>query len=341
MIKRESESHLATPLEMFQPSLKGHLQIARIDHWFKNVFVLPGIVVAMSMDPTQATLSLALRILVGLLSICLVASSNYVLNELMDASFDKHHPTKFMRPVPSGRVSIPLAYAQWVVLMITGLGLGLTLSISFAMTMLVFWIMGCIYNIPPLRSKDLPYLDVLSEAINNSLRMLAGWFIMAPMAIVPASLFLSYWMVGCYFMTMKRFAEYRSIADPVRAMAYRKSFAYYTEERLLVSIMFYGSAAMLFFGAFIMRYRLELILSFPLVALVMASYLALAFKADSAVQRPEGLYREPMIMVVVIACTVLMGFLLFIDLPILHRIFAPTVPTSADGGLLPFLRGIP
>ena len=42
--------------------------------------------------------------------------------------------------------------------------------------------------------------------------------------------------------------------------------------------MFYGSAAMLFLGAFVMRYRLELILAFPLVSLVMAIYLTLAFK---------------------------------------------------------------
>ena len=130
--------------------------------------------------------------------------------------------------------------------------------------------MGCIYNIPPLRSKDLPYLDVLSEAVNNLLRMLAGWFIAAIPAIPPVSLLLSYWMVGCYFMAIKRFAELRCMGNPVQAVAYRKSFGFYTEERLLVSIMFYGSIATLCFGAFIMRYRLELILAFPLVALVMA-----------------------------------------------------------------------
>ena len=81
-------------------------------------------------------------------------------------------------------------------------------------------------------------------------------------------------MVGCYFMAIKRYAEYRDIDDPARAAAYRKSFALLHRERLLVSIMFYGSAAMLFLGAFIMRYRLELILAFPLVALVMAMYLS-------------------------------------------------------------------
>ena len=100
-------------------------------------------------------------------------------------------------------------------------------------------------------------------------------------------------MIGCYFMAAKRFAEYndfqRTGDDAAR---YRKSFAHYTSERLLVSIMFYASAAMLFFGAFIVRYRLELILSFPLVAVFMAMYLHLAFRPDSPVENPEKLYRE-------------------------------------------------
>jgi hypothetical protein len=46
--------------------------------------------------------------------------------------------------------------------------------------------MGCIYNIPPIRSKDVPYIDVLSESINNPLRMLAGWFIASTASVAPA-----------------------------------------------------------------------------------------------------------------------------------------------------------
>jgi len=317
-------------LEVSSPSLRGHLEIARIDHWIKNVFVFPGIVVALSLEPAQLTYSLLLRIIVGLLSTCLVASSNYVINEVIDASADIYHPTKFTRPVPSGQVSIPWAYAQWITLMILGVGLGLIISLSFAATMFVLWIMGCIYNIPPLRSKDLPYLDVLSEAANNPLRMLAGWFIVDITAIPPASLLLSYWMVGCYFMAIKRYAELRSIVNRAQAVAYRKSFVFYTEERLLVSIVFYGSAAMLFFGAFIMRYRLELVLAFPLVALVMAVYLSLAFKENGAAHAPERLTREPTLMASVIACALWMVVLLLLNIPILHRIFAPIIFTNVQ-----------
>ena len=156
------------------PSVYGHLQILRVDHWFKNVFVLPGIVVALGLDPMQVVSGLSGKIVLGLISTCLVSSSNYVLNEIIDAPFDRHHPTKSRRPVPAGRVHVRLAYLQWAALTIVGIGLGLTVSTSFALTMLALWLMGCLNNVPPERSKDLPYVDVLSEAVKNPLRMLSG-----------------------------------------------------------------------------------------------------------------------------------------------------------------------
>jgi 4-hydroxybenzoate polyprenyltransferase len=330
MNTKEQPSLAAAAPPQARPTLWGHIQIARIDHWFKNVFVIPGIVAAIGSDPNHVADGLWKRILIGVASICLVASSNYVINEVLDAPSDRSHPVKRLRPTPSGKVSIPLAYVQWLLLMVVGVGLGYMVSKAYAITVLVLWVMGCIYNIPPVRSKDVPYVDVLSEAVNNPLRMLAGWFIAATASVAPASLLLSYWMVGCYFMAIKRYAEYREIDDPARAAAYRKSFAHYTLDRLMVSIVFYGSAAMLFLGAFIMRYRLELILSFPLVALVMAIYLALAFKKDSAAQRPEGLYREPVLMTAVVTCSVAMAILMVVDIPALTSVFAPTAPTIMD-----------
>jgi 4-hydroxybenzoate polyprenyltransferase len=309
-------------------SLAGHLQMARPDHWVKNIFVLPGIYVALMFDPSRATLGLVPISLLGLISTCLISSSNYVLNEILDAPFDRLHPSKRQRPVPSGRVNIPLAYAQWIALMIVGVGIALQVSTPFTAVMLAWWVMGIIYNVPPLRSKDVPYLDVLSEALNNPLRMLAGWFIADPPGLVPGSLLFSYWMAGAYFMAIKRWAELRHFGDGAQAANYRKSFAFYTEQRLLVSITFYASAAMLFLGAFIMRYRLELILAVPLIALVMAVYLSLAFKDDSAAQAPEKLLREPALVASVVTCVLLITMLLFLDIPILFKVLAPTAPTQ-------------
>jgi decaprenyl-phosphate phosphoribosyltransferase len=308
-------------------SLAGHLRIARVDHWIKNVFILPGVVVALSMEPFAHGSRLILPLLLGLFSGCLIASSNYTLNEILDAPFDRLHPTKCRRPVPSGQVNIPLGYAQWLVLMAAGAALAWAVSAPFLVTMAALWLMGIVYNVRPLRTKDLPFLDVVSEAVNNPLRFLAGWFIVSPVAVPPLSLLISYWMVGCYFMAIKRFAEYRDIKDPERAAAYRKSFRFYNEQRLIVSIMFYASIAMLFFGAFIVRYRLELILSFPFIAAVMAVYFSVGFKEGSATQAPEKLHREPLLLAAIISCVVLIAVLFFVDIPILYKLFPAEVRT--------------
>jgi 4-hydroxybenzoate polyprenyltransferase len=307
---------------------RAHIEIARPDYWFKNVFVIPGIIIALGTVTGVDARDLAIRIVVGLLATCLIASSNYTLNEVLDAPFDVHHPVKRHRAVPSGRIRPAAAYLQWIVLFIAGMAMALTITIPFALSLLALWIFAVLYNVPPIRTKDQPYLDVLSEAINNPLRMLAGWFIVTTATIAPASLLLSYWMIGCYFMALKRYAELRSLHDRDSAGAYRRSFQHYTPERLIVSIMFYAAAAMLFFGAFCMRYRLELLLAFPLVALVMAMYLRVALKPDSAAQNPERLYRERGLMVAVVATSLFMVVLLRVDLPRMHRLVTPTAPTQ-------------
>ena len=308
---------------------RAHVDIARPDYWFKNVFVIPGIMIALGTVTGVDARDLAVRIVVGLVATCIIASSNYTLNEVLDAPFDIHHPEKRNRSIPAGRVRPGAAYVQWLLLFVAGMALALTISIPFALSLLALWIMAVVYNVPPMRSKDQPYVDVLSEAINNPLRMLAGWFIVTSATMAPASLLLSYWMIGCYFMALKRYAELMSFTNAAEAAGYRRSFAFYTPERLVVAIMFYASAAMLFFGAFCMRYRLELLLSFPLVALVMALYLRVALNPDSAAQQPERLYREPSLMAAVVTTTVVMVVLLRLDLPAMHRLLTPTAPPQS------------
>jgi hypothetical protein len=142
-------------------------------------------------------------------------------------------------------------------------------------------------------------------------------------------------MIGCYFMALKRFSELSEIGDRSTAAAYRASFKRYTPESLLVSVIFYASTAMLFLGAFIMRYRIELILGFPLVALVMAIYLKLSFQKNSAVQNPEKLYREPLLMASFIATVLAMSLLLFIRFPLLEKFFVPTLPQVTSPSVAP------
>lgn len=304
---------------------RAHLAIMRLDHSIKNLFVLPGIAVALSVSHTSLNQTMVRNIVLGLLATTLIACSNYVVNEVLDAPFDRLHPTKRDRPAARGLVLVPLAYVQWIGMMLLGIAIALQISVSFAAVAGVLWIMGCLYNIEPFRTKDVVYLDVVTESINNPLRMLLGWYMVTSVVIPPASLLVCYWMLGCFFMALKRFSEYRDIGNITVAGSYRKSFRHYTEQSLLVSITFYASFAMLMFGAFIMRYRLELILAFPLVACMMASYFHLAFQRESAVQNPEKLYRQPLLMAELAVTAITILLLLFVDLPFLGRLFTPSI----------------
>lgn len=303
--------------------LLAYFEIARPDHWFKNIFVLPGIVLGVFFYPAQIEQLTISHILLSLVATCIVASSNYVINEILDAPTDVHHPLKRSRPIPSGRVYLPAAYAEWLVLAVLGLTLSFSLSFQLGCAATMLWVMGILYNVRPFRMKDLPYLDVLSESVNNPLRLAIGWYATGLGSIPPMSVLLAYWMFGAFLMAVKRFGEYRGINDPSSAAKYRESFRYYDERRLILSITFYVSLFTMFSAVFMTRYRFELLLASPLIAYVLAYYLNLGFQPDSPVQRPEHLYREKKLLLAVALTVAVMTVLFFVDIPVFRGMFNP------------------
>jgi 4-hydroxybenzoate polyprenyltransferase len=305
---------------------QAYVAIARPDHWFKNVFMLVGVLLAFFCQVDFWGNSSIVTLFIAFAATCIVASSNYVINEILDAPPDRHHPVKRHRPIPSGRVVVPIAYLEWLTLGIIGLALSATVNWPFFISALALLIMGLVYNVPPIRTKQVPYVDVLSESINNPLRLLLGWFAVTAQAIPPLSLMISYWLIGAFFMGSKRFAEYRSIGDKEIATAYRRSFRFYDENRLLVSLFTYACGSALFLGVFIIRYHLELILLLPLVAIFFGYYLHIALKINSPVQSPERLYREWGLMLYLSVCLVAFVLLMVVEIPWLYDLF--NVPPS-------------
>ncbi len=298
-------------------SIKDYIALVRIGHWFKNIFMLPGILIGVMLTHASPG-QIWWRLLVGILSTCLVASANYVINGWLDADFDRYHPVKKFRPSVIGRVKAKWVYSEYVILAIAGLGLAWTISRPFLLLSVILLLMGVIYNVRPFRTKETPYLDVLSESVNNPIRLLLGWFIITSQYLLPSSLLIGYWMGGAYLMGMKRYAELRFIGNDQTAALYRRSFKYYTEQNLLISAFFYGMCSSLLIGIFLVKYRIELLLAVPLLALLFAWYMKISMQPDSPAQRPEHLYREKGFFAFVIFLTFFCTALLFIDVPPLH-----------------------
>ncbi len=175
--------------------------------------------------------------------------------------------------------------------------------------------MGLLYNVRPFRTKDRIYLDVISEAVNNPLRFLLGWYLVQAPLLPPSSVLLSYWMGGAFLMAVKRFAEYRFINDPERAGFYRRSFRFYSEEKLLLSAFFYGLTSAVFLGVFLVKHKIEFLISLPFFCILFVWYLHIGFQADSVSQTPEKLHRQRTFMMFVILLGVVTQMLFFIEIP--------------------------
>ena len=296
-------------------NMGAYLKIARFDHWIKQLFILPGAWLALMMAPANNRAMTFL--LYGLAATSLAASANYVINEWLDAEFDRYHPVKKNRPCVTEGMKAKYIYLEYACFLILSLSVAACINWPVSLTVVALLIMGILYNVNPIRTKDIPYLDVLSESVNNAIRFLIGWFCIAPVYYPPLSFVMGYWMAGAFLMAAKRFAEYRMIGNPQQAALYRKSFAGYTEVSLLLSAVFYGFLAVFFCGVFLIKYKIELLLAIPLICSLFCYYLRICYKPDSAAQKPEKLYRERGLMVYVVALVILFLVLYNLRIPVL------------------------
>jgi 4-hydroxybenzoate polyprenyltransferase len=304
--------------------LKKYIPIIRFGHWVKNLFLLPGTIIAYLESDVGLLIVVAL-FAVGFLATSLVASANYVINELLDAEFDKHHPTKKFRSCVVNKVNPTSVYILYAILLVLGLGIGyLFVNTLFAVVLGILAICGVFYNVEPIRMKDRVYFDVLFESFNNVLRLALGWTLVTTSILPPMSLVLAFWMGGAFLMGAKRFAEYRFINDPKRAGLYRKSFLYYNESKLLCSCFFYALSFAFVFGIFLFKYRIEYMLTYPLFSMLFVSYLALSLKDNSSAQQPEKLYRESFLMLILLAIGISLAVLTVVDIPQLDLLLKMT-----------------
>ncbi len=119
-------------------------------------------------------------------------------------------------------------------------------------------------------------------------------------------------------------SEYRRIGDPSRAALYRRSLGYYTEKSLLLSAFFYAMCSAFFLAIFLIKYRIELVFTFPLLSALFTWYLALGMKPESAAQAPEKLYREVGLLTFAAFVFLATIVLSFVDMPFLQHLMEPS-----------------
>jgi 4-hydroxybenzoate polyprenyltransferase len=300
-------------------TLRDYLALARFDHSTKHVFIVPGLVLAHLLRGSPQVFPVA-QALLGLIAAISIASANYVINEYLDREFDKYHPTKSRRRAVERALRGSFVKLEWAAFILLGLSCAWLGSATLFVTACVFALQGIVYNVPPLRTKEKAYLDVISESVNNPLRLTIGWAIVDPTTLPPSSIILAYWCGGAFLMAAKRYSEYREIVGSHGVellVRYRASFAGYSEGSLNISCFVYGLLSTFFLAIFLIKYRVEYLVLVPAVIAMFAQYLALSTRPLSSAQNPEKLFRERKLIAMVGLLVVLFVVATYVDMPLL------------------------
>lgn len=168
--------------------IKEYLSQMRPAQWVKNLFVLaPLFFSGRILEPESVVASLA-----AVLVFCLVSSSIYCLNDIIDLEADRHHPVKRRRPLASGRLSVADVALEGVLLALGALLLPAVLPVPWLMTSLitgVYILMNVGYS---LGLKRKPIVDIFIIATGFVLRVVLG--------AVVCSIWLSPWLVILTFI---------------------------------------------------------------------------------------------------------------------------------------------
>ena len=143
------------------------LRLLRVHHWTKNALLGVPFLTAQAWARPGALLALGL----GFLSLSLVASATYVLNDLADLEHDREHHAKRHRPLASGVIGTTAALLVTGLLVVAGLAIATLVGAEFLATVLVYGARTTLYT---RRLKRNAIVDVVALAGLWTLRLVAG-----------------------------------------------------------------------------------------------------------------------------------------------------------------------
>ena len=181
------------------------LSALRPHQWMKNILVFIPLLASHQYDQPQSLFDAAMAFII----FSIIASSVYVINDLIDAKEDQTHNRKKNRPFASGALSRTTGHMMWSALLIlAGVLSTLFLNRDFSISLTVYFLLTLAYS---FKIKQIAVLDVMVLSAFYTLRIIAG--------ATAVEVITSFWLLAFsmfFFLSlamMKRYIEISAIKE--------------------------------------------------------------------------------------------------------------------------------
>jgi 4-hydroxybenzoate polyprenyltransferase len=169
-----------------RPRLAEYARALRPHQWSKNALIFVPLIAGHFFEWVYF-----LGASIGFVSFCLMASSAYLINDLLDLPSDRDHPRKCMRPFACGAISLRHGVVGALVLYVAAIGLALLLPSRFAVVLGLYWLGTLAYS---LVLKRRMVVDVVTLGGLYTLRVLAG------VAAIGSTIYSPWLLMFCLFL---------------------------------------------------------------------------------------------------------------------------------------------
>lgn len=183
---------------MGKETLMIYARALRVNQWIKNGVVFTAILFSGNL----LVPNLFLNCLYAFFIFCLLSSTSYLLNDVIDYKYDIKHPMKKKRPIASGKITIPQATFLVFILTLVTLLLALLFSVQLFVVAFAFIMLHFFYS---LFLKRYPIIDIFTISFSFMIRTLAGEIVSG--YHIPIWLFLTIFFISLFMATVKRHAE--------------------------------------------------------------------------------------------------------------------------------------
>jgi len=154
----------------------------RLQQWIKNLFLFAALVFSGHLFRTPDVV----LVCTGFFFFSFAASGMYIFNDIIDIRQDRLHPIKSKRPLPAGKLSVPVARTASIFLILVGVVSSFVLKRDFGIAVTSYVVLNILYS---LKLKEVVILDVMTIAAGFVLRVVAGALLIG----VPTS----EWLIIC------------------------------------------------------------------------------------------------------------------------------------------------